>query len=153
MQNEKLKFFFLHVKRKIEKNLFYSPTKRKISHLFPFFRDYSVNQKCDKSVSQDCMQYFSKSTIHDYFVFVISRIIFKSNQELVNKEWIMINIWNLNKITKIDTYSMFLQFEIIVSITKCEYIFIVNATTFFHQWMIKILNRHKLIIVTHRKQE
>ena len=41
----------------------------------------------------------------------------------------------------------------IATIMKCSYIFLMNATTFFHQWLIKLTNRHKLIVIFHRNNE
>ena len=112
-----------------------------------------MNQKFDKLHSQNKMQYSSKATVHSYSVFVIWRTILRSDQKSMKKERVMIDIRTLNKITEIDTYSMFLQFDINVSMIECKFIFIVNATTFFHQWKIKLFDRHKLTIVTHRKQK
>ena len=42
MRNWKKKFLFHHVKREIEKNLFYSHAKCGIPHFFPFPRDYAA---------------------------------------------------------------------------------------------------------------
>ena len=112
-----------------------------------------VNQKFDKLHSQNRMQYSSKSTVHSYSVFVIWRTILRSDQKSVKKERVMIDIRTLNKITEIDTYSMSLQFDIIVSMIECKFIFIVDATTFFHQWKIKLFDRYKLTVVTHREQK
>ena len=99
------------------------------------------------------MQYSFESTIYDYFVFVIWRTILKSDQESVRKKRVVVDIRTLNKIAEIDTYSMFLQFDIIFSVIECEYIFTIDATAFFHQWLIKLSDRHKFTVVTHRKQE
>ena len=112
-----------------------------------------VNQKFDKFHSQKRMQYSFESTIHDYFVFVIWRTILKSDQKSVKKRRVVVDIRTLNKIAEIDTYSMFLQFDIIFSVIECEYIFTIDATAFFHQWLIKLSDRHKFTVVTHRKQK
>ena len=112
-----------------------------------------VNQKFDKLYSQERMQYSFKSTTYDYFVFVIWRTIFISDQESMKKKRVVVDIRALNKIAEIDTYSMSLQFDIIFSMIECEYISTIDATTFFHQWLIKLLDRHKFTVVTHRKQE
>ena len=48
---------------------------------------------------------------------------------------------------------MSLQFDITSSIIDCQYIFVFDATKFFHQWLIKFANRHKLRIISHKNQK
>ena len=74
-------------------------------------------------------------------------------QIVKKKKRVVINIRDLNKISQFDVYSMQQQIDIIATIMKCSYIFLINATTFFHQWLIKLTNRHKLIVIFHRNNE
>ena len=102
---------------------------------------------------QDRMQYSAKSTSHEYLIFVIWKIILKLDMTSVKKNRVVVDIWALNKITKIDIYSMSSQTNIISSITKCFYISTVNVLAFFYQWLVRKEDRHKLTVVTHRNQE
>ena len=70
-----------------------------------------------------------KSTKYDYSVFIVWRNVFSKVQTVVN-------IKRLNKITKTDIYSMFLQVNIISFCLKCKYILIINETKYFHQFLI-----------------
>lgn len=65
----------------------------------------------------------------------------------------MIDIKGLNKIIETDNYSMFLQLNVINVVIDFFYIFTMNEIDYFHQFLVKIINRHKLTIVSHKKQE
>ena len=43
--------------------------------------------------------------------------------------------------------------EIIIIVRDCSHIFIVDCTVFFYQWKIFNKNKHKFIVVNHKKQE
>ena len=112
-----------------------------------------IDLKFDKLHAQNRMQYSFQSTAHDYFVFVTWRTILKSGQASIKKERVVIDIRAFNKIIETDIYSMSLQFDIISSVADCDFISTVDAIAFFHQWMIKLTNRHKFIVITHREQK
>ena len=112
-----------------------------------------IDQKFDKLHAQKRMQYFSYSIAHDYSVFITWKIILKSKQISIKKKRVIVDIRTLNKIIETDIYSMSLQSDITSSIVDCDFISIVDATIFFHQWMIKLKNRHKFIVITHREQK
>ena len=69
-----------------------------------------------------------------FMIFVVSsfdaKCICRANRQ---KKRVVINIRDLNKISQFDVYSMQQQIDIIATIMKCSYIFLINATTFFHQ--------------------
>ena len=106
----------------------------------------------DKLHVQNRMKYIIQSISHDYFVFVIWKIVSDSD-ESERKNRIVIDIRNFNKIVVIDIYFMSLQSDITISIIDCQYISIFDAISFFHQWLMKFIDRHKLTIVLHRKQK
>ena len=66
---------------------------------------------------------------------------------------IIIDIRKLNKFIQFDAYSMQLQFDFISIVVECVYINIFDCINFFHQWLMKIVDRHKFIIVTYRNNE
>ena len=65
----------------------------------------------------------------------------------------MINIRDLNKFVISNDYSMSLQFDVTNAINDCFYINIMNVVEFFHQWLIKIIDKHKFIVISHRSNE
>ena len=65
----------------------------------------------------------------------------------------MINIRELNKITKSNDYLISLQSNVINSMNDCFYVNVINAIDFFYQWLIKIANKHKFIIVSYKNNE
>ena len=111
-----------------------------------------VDEIFDKLYTQDRMKYITQSTSHDYSIFVVWRIVFDFD-ESKKKSRVVINIRELNKILIIDSYSMSLQSNIIFFVIDCLYISIFDAIEFFHQWLIRLTNRHKLIVVFHRSQK
>ena len=90
--------------------------------------------------------------MHEYSVFAIWRTISESNDSK-RKKRVVVNIRDLNKIILSDSYFMSLQFDIIVAMIECRFISIFDVVDFFHQWLIKFVDRHKLTIVSHREQE
>jgi hypothetical protein len=111
-----------------------------------------VDEIFDKLHVQNRMKYINQFISHDYFVFAIWKTIFESN-DLKRKNRIVVNIRELNKIILIDFYFMFFQSNIIVAMFECKFISIFDATNFFHQWLIKFVDRHKFIVVFHKKQK
>ena len=65
----------------------------------------------------------------------------------------MINVKCLNSFTMSDVYFLFLQSDIIIAIRNCFYIFVIDCADFFYQWKIHFSDRHKLTIISHRKQK
>ena len=52
-----------------------------------------------------------------------------------------------------DAYSMTLQIDVIAAILDCLFISVMNCASFFHQWLVQLTNRHKLIVVSHRESK
>ena len=65
----------------------------------------------------------------------------------------IMNIRELNKIIELNIYFMFLQFDIINAITKFFYISTINAIDWFHQFNVRVSNRSKFIVISHKKQK
>ena len=112
-----------------------------------------IDDMFDKLHEQSRMKYFKHFISHDYSVFVTWRIIFKSDQESVRKDRVVVNIRELNKITQTDSYSMSLQTNITSAVTECDFISVFDAAVFFYQWNVRVENKHKLIVVFHREQK
>ncbi len=107
-----------------------------------------INETFDKLHHQNKMHWIIEFIFHDASIFVIWRMI---NEE--KKDKIIVDIRELNKIVKSDSYSMFLQIDIISTIADFKYIFVIDITIFFYQFRVRITDKHKLIVVSHREQK
>ena len=107
-----------------------------------------VDQKFDRLHSEEKMSWTKQLTSYEYSVFVMWRTI---NE--VRKERVIVNIRDLNKIFMFDAYLMSLQFDVLSTIQEVVYLSVMNCASFFHQWLIRTLNRHKLIVISHRDSE
>jgi hypothetical protein len=111
-----------------------------------------VNEIFDNLHVKEKMKWFTNSTSFDYSIFVIYRTIIK-NDKLIRKKRVVIDIRKLNAIILTDAYSMSAQTNIIVAVTECLYISVMNVLRYFYQWAVKFEDRHKLTIISHREQE
>ena len=111
-----------------------------------------VDEVFDKLHEQNRMKYNCQFTLHNYSNFVVWRTM-NDLDESKRKKRVIINIRDFNKIIVIDSYSMLLQFDIISIVVDCIYISIFDVIDFFHQWLMRIIDRHKLTIISHKKQK
>ena len=63
------------------------------------------------------------------------------------------NICELNKIIISDVYFMLIQIDIIAVVADCKYISVIDAMKYFHQWRIKLENRYRQTIISHKNQK
>lgn len=112
-----------------------------------------VNKKFDELHAQDKINWTNRSTSYEYSVFVVWRIVHLSEKSLLRKNRVVVDIRDLNKISKSDVYLMLLQANITFAMQNCEYISIMNCVNFFHQWSVTRANRHKLTVVSHCDSE
>ena len=94
------------------------------------------------------LSWTENSTSFSYFVFCVWKIV---NDE--RKSRVIVNIWDLNVITQSDVYSLSRQTKMIFVVMNCQYITIIDCSTFFYQWRVHSTNKHKLIVVSHREQK
>jgi hypothetical protein len=69
------------------------------------------------------------------------------------KSRVIVNIRELNKITKADSYSMSLQSNIIEFVADAKFISVIDVVVFFYQFRVRKANKHRLTVVSHREQE
>ncbi|KXT13633.1 hypothetical protein AC579_4976 [Pseudocercospora musae] len=62
-------------------------------------------------------------------------------------------IASLNRITITDAYPMPLQGDVLSAVHGAKFISTIDMKAFFHQWLVKQEDRHKLSMVSHRGQE
>ena len=110
-----------------------------------------IDEIFDKFHKQNKIKWSNNLIFFKYFVFVMWKIVIK--KKFVRKNQIVVNIRNLNQITQIDVYSMFVQTNIIVAIFECFHIFIIYVQNYFYQWIVRKKNRYKQTMITHREQK
>ena len=109
-----------------------------------------INKKFDKLQTQNKLKYINQFISYNYSIFVVWRIVHKSNEFSKRKSRVVVNIKNLNKAIISNTYLMSFQANVIVFVVNCFYIFVFDAINFFYQWLIRIIDRHKLTIMSHK---
>ena len=102
----------------------------------------------DKMHKNDKMTWIIQSTLFNFSIFVIWRKIV-----IDVKSKIMMNIWELNKMIKIDSYSLSLQSNFINFIIDYDYINIVDVIEWFHQFNVRKTNKQKFIVISHKNQK
>ena len=107
-----------------------------------------VDETLDKMHKEGKMTWSNHPTKYSYPVFVVWR-----DTPAGRKGRVVVDIRGLNKITELDSYPMPLQTEIINTVAGYRYISTVDATGYFHQFLVKVADRHKLTVVSHRGQE
>ena len=126
-----------------------------------FFKIYSIesqnrkfiDQEFDKLHVENKLRWIIEIILYDFSIFVIWRIIHLSSKNFVKKIKVVINIREFNKIIVSNDYFMFFQVDIINLVNDYFYVNVMNAIEFFHQWFVKLIDRHKLIVVSHRESE
>ena len=117
---------------------------------------YSLNKKNRKLVDEifdklhesDRLSWTDEFILFSYFVFCVWKEI---NDKKKNRS--IVDIRDFNVITQSNVYSLSLQFNIIFAVIDCQYIIVLNCSTFFYQWKIHSNDKHKLTVITHREQE
>ena len=111
-----------------------------------------VDEVFHKLHEQGRMEYTSQPTPHGYPVFVVWRTV-PGPDGPERKGRVVVDIRGLNKIAITDSYPIPLQSDITSSVAGCRFISVFDAAGFFHQWLVRYKDRHKLTVVSHRGQE
>ena len=112
-----------------------------------------VNKKFDKLHVEKKLRWTTKFIFYEFSIFVIWKTIHLSNENFIKKNKTMINIHDLNKLAISNNYFMSLQFDVTSAISDCFYVNVMNVVEFFHQWLIKIIDKHKFTMISHRNNE
>ena len=132
-------------------------TALKLAHWVYSMRDAErqvIDKEFDKMHSQECMSWSSELSSFEFSVFIIWKTVFSGTEKVpIKKEWVVINIRDLNKIMITDIYLISLQSDILTAVQGSEYISIMNCTSFFHQWSVKSLDCHKFTVLSHWEAE
>ena len=112
-----------------------------------------IDKEFDKLQAQGKLEYTSQPTPYSYPVFVVWRTVHRPDEPPERKGRVVVDIRGLNKATIPDTYPMPLQADVTALVAGCPYISVFDAASFFYQWLVRISDRHKLTVVSHRGQE
>ena len=134
----------ISLKSNWEKRIF---DKTKIYSLNKKNREF-VDEIFDKLHESDRFSWTNESIFFSYFVFCVWKEI---NDKKKNRS--IVNIRDFNAIIQSNVYFLFLQFNIISVVIDCQYIIVLNCSTFFYQWRVHSNDKHKLTVITHREQK
>ena len=107
-----------------------------------------MNKKFNKYHEQKRLNWTKTKTLFTFLMFVIWKII---NDE--KKNWMIIDIWTLNKIIMFNVYLLLLQTKIIALLRSKKYILIIDYFKFFYQWRVKWDHKHRFIVSSHWNQK
>ena len=107
-----------------------------------------VDETFDKLHSQGKLRFTNQPTPFSWPCFVVWQ-----DTPQGKKGRVVIDIRGLNAITEDDAYPLPLQSDIIALIAGYQFISTVDAVGYFHQFRVKVEDRQKLTIVSHRGQE
>ena len=153
----KNKYFTMKISKSFHMSITFKPNwtdKIKFNKIYSlrFKKQIFINEIFDKFHDDEKMKWVTQFTPFGYSVFVIWKTIVKNEKSFREKKTV-VNIRKLNDITIIDAYFMFSQADITAAMTKCSHIFIVDAQSYFFQWLMKKKNKYKQTIIFHRGQK
>lgn len=128
------------------------PTAAKVYPLNPEDRQV-VDEEFDRLHRQGKMSWTSGPTPYAYPVFVVWRTVQTPDKPPERKGRVVVDIRGLNKISMFDAYPMTQQSDLLSAVIGCPYISVMDAASFFHQWLVRLADRHKLTVVSHRGSE
>ena len=107
-----------------------------------------IDETFDKMHAQGKLTWSNQPTAFSYPVFVVWR-----DTSTGRKGRVVVDIRALNKMTETDSYPIPLQSDITSAVAGFPYISTVDGVGYFHQFLTRKEDRHKLTVVSHRGQE
>ena len=108
-----------------------------------------VDKTFDDLHRQGRLEYTSQATPFSYPVFVV----WKTLPDGTRKGRAVVDIRGLNDLIVPDVYPVPLQSDIIARLLGCTHLSILDAMSFFYQWLVHRRHRYMLTVVSHRGQE
>ncbi len=108
-----------------------------------------VGETFDEMQRLGRLKYTTSHTPFSFSVFVV----YKTNAKGERKGRAVVNIRKLNDLVIPDAYPLPLQSDIIASVQGCTNLAVLDATSFFYQWLLHLDHRYMFTVVTHRGQE
>lgn len=95
------------------------------------------------------LKYITSHTPFSFPVFVV----YKTNAKGERKGRAVVDIRKLNNLVIPDAYALPLQSDIIASVQGCPNLAVLDATSFFYQWLLHPDHQYMFTVVTHQGQE
>lgn len=108
-----------------------------------------VDKTFDKMHRLGRLKFTTEHTLFSLPIFVI----WKNDAKGKRKGRAIIDIQKLNKMVLSDSYPLPLQSEIIANIQGCINLAILDAASFFYQWLLYLDHCFMFTVVTHHGQE
>ena len=102
----------------------------------------------DKLHEQKKLSWTKQSTSFSFSCFVVWRD-FVENK----KDRVVIDIRSLNAMIQSDAYFVSLQSDILMIVSECHFISVIDCVDFFYQWRVHSADRHKFTVVIHRDKK
>ena len=104
-----------------------------------------VDKTFDKMHHLGRLKFTTEHTPFSFFVFVV----WKLDAESKRKGRVVVDIQKLNDMVLPDSYSLPLQSEIIANVQRYTTLAVLDAASFFYQWLPHLDHRLMFIVVTH----
>lgn len=108
-----------------------------------------VDDTFDELQRQSCLVYTQTHTPFSVPVFMV----WKPELNGSKKGCAVVDIQKLNDLIVPDLYPLLLQSKIIANVQSCTYLAVLDAASFFHQWLLYPDHRFMFTVVTHRGQK
>lgn len=103
----------------------------------------------DKLQRQGCLVYIQTHTPFSFSVFVV----WKRRLNGSRKRRAVVDIRKLNDLMVPDLYPLPLKSEILTNVQGCTHLAVLDAASFFYQWLLHPDHRFMFMVLTHRGQE
>ena len=108
-----------------------------------------VDETFDKMQRLGRLKYTISHTPFSFPVFVV----YKTNAKGERKGRTVVDIRKLNDLIVPDAYLLLLQSDMIASIQECTNLAVLDAASYFYQWLLHPDHQYMFTVVTHRGQE
>ena len=108
-----------------------------------------VDKTFDKMHRFGHLKFTSKQTPFSFPVFVV----WKLNAKSKRKGRVVVDIQKLNEMVLPDSCPLPLQSEIIANVQGCSNLAVLDAASFFYQWLLHLNHRFMFTVITHHGQE
>lgn len=122
----------------------YKPGRAKVYNLGLRDRQF-IDATFDKLHHQNRLEWTQKATPFSFPCFVV----WTKDDSGMPKGRVVVDIRALNKIVIPDAYPVPNQSDILAELAGCMYLTVVDAASFFYQWLVKATHRHRLTVVSH----
>ena len=107
---------------------------------------YLVNETFDEMHHLSRLKY---TTLHTPFSFPVF-VVYKINAKREKKRRAVVDIRKLNDLVVPDAYPLPLQSDIITSVQGCTNLAVLDAASFFYQWLLHPDHQYMFTVVTHQ---